>query len=371
MNVARHPAMRGGFTLLELLTAIAIIAILAALLLPVLQNGYGKARRIACANNLKSAGVAFHSWAHDHNDLFPMQISTNQYGSREFAEEAALNPDVSFAFRHFQPLSNELALPQTLVCPADKYRVPATDFARLRNENVSYWVNPAAGFGRSDSPVAGDRNIRTSGRIEWTFIRFGPDDVVEFSNELHGYRGNVLFGDAHVDALDNRTLRLALTSSNGAELTFMIPRPDDGTTGRANSENGGTGEAAPADSQVSASRSRERSPQPKNLSASELRNRGRRQSLPNGREDIPLVVTRLDGTVVTSSVPQKAVNEIRASGNAVEVEREFTSPLIAFAQWLTRASASATYWLLGLLLLALIAFEVARRRGQRKRRSRE
>jgi prepilin-type N-terminal cleavage/methylation domain-containing protein len=110
------PQPRSAFTLLELLTTIAIIAILAMLLLPALQSGYGKARRVACGNNLKNIGAAFHAWAHEHNDLFPMQVSTNLGGTREFAEMAALNPDVSFTFRRFQAISNELILPKLTPC---------------------------------------------------------------------------------------------------------------------------------------------------------------------------------------------------------------------------------------------------------------
>jgi hypothetical protein len=41
---------------------------------------------------------------------------------------------------------------------------------------------------------------------------------------------------------------------------------------------------------------------------------------------------------------------------------------MAINPWLTRLAAKGTYWLLLLLLVALIGFELARRRARRKQR---
>lgn len=65
---ARH---RGGFTMIEILTVISIIAILAAILMPALQKAREKARQAVCMNNLKQIGLAIHLYIQDYNGWLP------------------------------------------------------------------------------------------------------------------------------------------------------------------------------------------------------------------------------------------------------------------------------------------------------------
>lgn len=54
-----------AFTLVELLVCIAVIALLAALLLPALSRAKDKTKRIACLNNLKQMGLGSQMYADD------------------------------------------------------------------------------------------------------------------------------------------------------------------------------------------------------------------------------------------------------------------------------------------------------------------
>jgi prepilin-type N-terminal cleavage/methylation domain-containing protein/prepilin-type processing-associated H-X9-DG protein len=62
---------RKGWTLIELLTVIAVIAVLAAILLPVFHQAREKARQATCISQLKQLASATLMYAQDHDEVLP------------------------------------------------------------------------------------------------------------------------------------------------------------------------------------------------------------------------------------------------------------------------------------------------------------
>ncbi len=73
------PTLR-GFTLVELLVVISIIALLIGLLLPALSAARGEARALACTSSVRQIGIALATYEADHKGKGPIAGALLDFG---------------------------------------------------------------------------------------------------------------------------------------------------------------------------------------------------------------------------------------------------------------------------------------------------
>jgi prepilin-type N-terminal cleavage/methylation domain-containing protein len=108
-----------GFTLVELLVVIAVIAILAALLFPVLSHAKANGQQTACLDNIRQIAAGVHMYANDFSEiLFPITTSSNTPPALASCEWTAYDPLMrGYAGLHGAPSPQD----KLFACPADTF----------------------------------------------------------------------------------------------------------------------------------------------------------------------------------------------------------------------------------------------------------
>ena len=209
---------RHGFTLVELLVAMAIVGILIAVLLPAVQAAREAARRAQCINNFKQIGIALYNYE-NANNVLPWGrgpdrgVSNNlasstlvvigggleqgaAYNSLNFAD--VNNPDGPFQSTNLPNSTGFRIQMAVLLCPSDSDRLTSV-FGK---------TNYAAGSGtdpRINGPYAdgmfrgGDLGASNVRNVTLAAVTDGLSNTAAFSEKIKGIGGGAADNRAFPD----------------------------------------------------------------------------------------------------------------------------------------------------------------------------
>lgn len=218
------------FTLVEMLVVIAVIATLAAMLMPLLQKSIETGQSVFCKSNLRQVGIATYVYSDVYGGTLPPYrfIFIDCNGSvqpRGFASglAACINlPNSSQALAYISTTSMDSSgnlpgftnrnISTIFRCPSDPYPDPSL----MRNYPSSYGINALVATDMNNitsrpwRKAGAVRNPSTLAFIADTnglFLSNGTRSHEYFSNailpsERHSAKGNILFVDCHVETIE-------------------------------------------------------------------------------------------------------------------------------------------------------------------------
>jgi type II secretory pathway pseudopilin PulG len=206
-----------AFTLIEVLVIVITVIMIAAFLIPGLVRERRRARVVYCSDNLKQVGLAFRTWIIDSGSEYVTHVRMADGGTKELVGTGQV-------FIHFRVMSNELSTPKVLVCPLDKAKVVATNFAvGFSDKNVSYSVGTDAMETYPQTLLSGDRNLAFQGQPikPGLFVLTTNNTSLTWTKALHYPCGNVGLGDGSVQFWDVKQLAAGV-QNQGMDTNLLV-----------------------------------------------------------------------------------------------------------------------------------------------------
>ena len=222
------------FTLIEMLVVIAIMAILAAMLLPALSKAREAAQSTACINNLKQVGLSIQMYEMDSKRFPALTQSDNCYVTN-WASDLYLNGYISTNQILFCPMARVRAVANQEWCD------PGSTLNCVKNPN-SIWLYLYPGYGASNNLFDRTKAIKMASVRRPSEILMVGDSENRDSNYVPAYwivrqrapsaaptprhrtftQANICWVDGHVSSVLNPVMELQKPNASDANKYFDV-----------------------------------------------------------------------------------------------------------------------------------------------------
>jgi prepilin-type N-terminal cleavage/methylation domain-containing protein/prepilin-type processing-associated H-X9-DG protein len=199
--------VNSGFTLVELLVTIAVLAILASLLLPALSRAGEKARTAICINNLRQQGIALAAYLVDH-EYYPPYASGYSVtaGGHQYWPDSLAHYSGSQWFDNFTPgggINQGKQASSIYACPS---------YSRVKGRYITYRAQGglvgAYAYNASERVLTlpGDaRHVYFKGLSTFDQVPGSPNFVRVRDGEVRSPSRMIAIGDAEINPSPSAT----------------------------------------------------------------------------------------------------------------------------------------------------------------------
>lgn len=244
-----------GFTLVELLVVIGIIAVLMSLLLPALAHVRRKSKDTVCASNLRQWGIALNAYAAANKGYFPdnrdgwhlqwlgktAQRFTDEYlmkqgafGATNLARRDEMNVIYCPTNRYFHdtqdlewnnttvgsPFEGQVLIGYTYI----PHRLVPYGIGMTGDPAVEPWLaKKKFGGNYANAPLVGDIKIYKINAPGFSPTKWGYWSSHRRESNNIPYGGNWLFEDGHVSWYDNSDINFGTNDNSSWNFYFKLP----------------------------------------------------------------------------------------------------------------------------------------------------